>query len=97
MTKTSRKTGDAKAGPKHARAAKPAPAAKPKGKLETLTALLRRKSGATLEQMTEATGWQSHSVRGAMAGTLKKKQGLDVTSEKVDGVRTYRIVETPAE
>jgi hypothetical protein len=39
--------------------------------------------------MVEATGWQQHSVRGAMAGTLKKKRGLAITSEKVEGVRRY--------
>jgi hypothetical protein len=39
--------------------------------------------------MVEATGWQQHSVRGALAGALKKR-GLAITSEKVDGVRRYR-------
>ena len=42
--------------------------------------------------MTEATGWQVHTVRGAMAGALKKKLGLDITSEKQIGTdRVYRI------
>ncbi len=56
--------------------------------------LLKRKKGATIEEIVEATGWQAHSVRGAISGTLKKKLGLAVTSERVDGRgRTYRIVE----
>lgn len=52
--------------------------------------LLKQEGGATLEQMMEATGWQKHSVRGFMAGALKKRHGLTVQSTKVDGVRTYR-------
>ncbi len=54
--------------------------------------LLKRPDGATLNQLVEATGWQSHTVRGAMAGSLKKKLGLTITSEKNTGQeRTYRI------
>ncbi len=57
-----------------------------------LIEMLRRPNGATIEQMTAKTGWQAHSVRGAISGTLKKKLGLAVTSEKVDGRgRVYRI------
>ena len=48
--------------------------------------MLRRKQGATIAQIVEATGWQPHTVRGAFAGALKKKLGLTVTSEKVDGI-----------
>ena len=61
-------------------------------KLANMIALLCRKEGATLEQMMKATGWQSHSVRGAMSGALKKKRGLNVTSSKEGSVRVYRIV-----
>lgn len=63
----------------------------PTGKLGMLVGLLRREAGATLADMTAATGWQAHSVRGALAGSLKKKLGLPVTSEKADGGRVYRI------
>lgn len=57
-----------------------------------LIAMLRRPEGATIAQVIEATGWQPHTVRGAFAGALKKKRGLEVTSEKVDGrCRVYRI------
>ena len=54
--------------------------------------MLRRKQGATIAQIVEATGWQPHTVRGAFAGALKKKLGLTVTSEKVEGEeRVYRL------
>ena len=52
-----------------------------------LIAMLRRKEGATIAQIVAATGWQPHTVRGAFAGALKKKLGLTVTSEKVEGER----------
>ncbi|WP_108485570.1 DUF3489 domain-containing protein [Oceaniglobus ichthyenteri] len=61
-------------------------------KQATLIAMLRAPDGATIEDIMAATGWQSHTVRGAMAGTLKKKLGLEVTSEKVEGRgRVYRL------
>jgi hypothetical protein len=61
-------------------------------KLAQLEALLRRPEGATLDQISTSIGWQVHSVRGAMSGTLKKKQGLTISSDKgEDGQRVYRI------
>jgi len=61
-------------------------------KQATLIAMLRAPEGATIEEIMAATGWQSHTVRGAMAGALKKKLGLEVTSEKVEGRgRVYRL------
>jgi Protein of unknown function (DUF3489) len=57
-----------------------------------LIAMLRAESGATIAEIMDATGWQSHTVRGAMAGALKKKLGLEVTSEKVeDRGRVYKL------
>jgi hypothetical protein len=54
--------------------------------------LLRRPEGATIAQLVKATGWQPHTVRGAMAGALKKLLGLEIKSEKPeDGARIYRI------
>ena len=74
----------------------PVEATAPGGKLGALVALLRREGGATIAQMVEATGWQAHSVRGAIAGSLKKKHGLAVASEKTDGDRIYRAVTAAA-
>jgi hypothetical protein len=65
---------------------------RPKTKLAQLEALLRRPDGATVDQISKSLEWQTHSVRGAMSGALKKKQGLTITSEKTDdGRRIYRI------
>lgn len=64
-------------------------------KLGAMIAALRRPDGATIAELIEATGWQAHSVRGAISGNLKKKLKLEVVSEVVDGRgRVYRI---PAE
>ena len=67
-----------------------------KGRRDTnqahLIAMLRRKEGATIAQIVDATGWQPHTVRGAFAGALKKTLGLTVTSEKVEGIgRVYKV------
>lgn len=63
----------------------------PRGKLGTLVAMLQAPKGASIEELCKATGWQAHSVRGAISGALKKRFGLKVTSTKVDKIRTYRI------
>ena len=57
-----------------------------------LIAMLQAKDGATVDEIAAAFGWQAHTVSGALYGALKKKHGLDVQSEKVDGKgRVYRI------
>lgn len=58
-------------------------------KLDLLEAMLLQNGGASIAEIMLATGWQQHSVRGAMAGALKKR-GLAISSEKVDGTRRYR-------
>lgn len=63
----------------------------PRGKIGVAVELLRRDQGATLADLMEATGWQAHSVRGAIAGAIKKKLGLMVTSTKTGAGRIYRI------
>ena len=68
--------------------------ARPGTKLASLITLLSKDEGATIGDLTEAIGWQAHSVRGAISGTLKKKLGLTVTSEPVEGRgRVYRIAD----
>jgi hypothetical protein len=59
-------------------------------KTELALKLLRRKRGATLAELQAATGWQAHSVRGFLSGTIKKKLGLALTSARgADKVRRY--------
>jgi hypothetical protein len=85
--------------PKRTRAAKGAKAKKDKpastrsdSKQAQLIAMLKTAKGASIEEIVKAFGWQPHTVRGAIAGALKKKLGLDVTSEKIEGRgRVYRI------
>jgi hypothetical protein len=74
----------------HAPASDPSPRA-PKGKIAALLALLRREEGADIKAMMDATGWQAHSVRGALSGAIKKNLGLPVISEKTGGERRYCI------
>lgn len=50
-----------------------------------LIEMLRAEGGATIDEIVEALGWRAHAVRGALAGALKKKLGLTITSEKVEG------------
>ena len=54
-------------------------------KQAALIAMLRAEGGATIVEIADALEWQAHTVRGAMAGALKKKLGLTIHSEKVDG------------
>lgn len=57
-----------------------------------MIAMLQAPDGATIEEIVTATGWLSHTVRGSMSGALKKKLGLTITSEKVDGRgRVYQL------
>ena len=83
---------------KAAAAAKGAKKAKAEGgaregsKTAAVVALLERKGGATLAEIMKATGWQAHSVRGFISGTLGKKMGRTMESTKrEDGERLYQL------
>ena len=96
--KSATKAKATKKAPKTAlKTARPEKVGKEKGvregsKTETILGLMKRSGGTTLKEIMEATGWQSHSVRGFISGTLGKKMGLTVTSTKAeDGERTYSI------
>ena len=76
---------------KAARAKKAAPA-RPGSKTAKILDLLKRLGGVTLKELMKATGWQPHSVRGFLSGTLGKKMGTPVESSKrADGERVYRF------
>jgi len=65
-------------------------AAKPPSKQQLVANLLLRGSGATLDEMIAVTGWLPHTTRAALTGL--KKKGYALSSDKVDGLRTYRAV-----
>ncbi len=54
-------------------------------KKDAILALLRQKDGATVTELAAATGWQEHSVRGFLSGTIRKKLGLPLISDKPEG------------
>ena len=77
------------------KAARPAPVAEPTptgSKQAQLIAMLRTPSGGSIDQLTKLTGWQPHTVRGAISGALRKRLKLNVSCEK----SVYRIVEAKA-
>jgi hypothetical protein len=87
--KPGKKASPAKRAPK---GAKKATGARDGSKTAKILDLLKRTGGATTKELMKATGWQSHSVRGFLSGTVSKKMGLTVTSEKgADGERSYSV------
>jgi len=63
----------------------------PKTKQAQLITLLKNPQGSTIKELMQATGWQAHSVRGVISGVIRKRLGLTVISQKMDGVQHYRI------
>ena len=87
--KVAKKTKPSKKAPK---GAKNASAARDGSKAAKVLDLLKRTEGATLAELMKATGWQAHSVRGFLSGTVGKKLGLTVVSVKGEGgERTYSV------
>src|SRR5262245_3124550 len=73
------------------------PPARTETKQARILAMLRAPSGVTIDAMMHATGWQQHSVRGFLAGIVRKKLGLNLISAATEGGRLYRITDrTPS-
>jgi hypothetical protein len=72
-------------------ARRPVDAARANTKQADVLALLSSPSGTTIEKMMKATGWQQHSVRGFLAGVVRKKLKLDLISEPAESGRVYRL------
>ena len=70
----------------------------PGSKQSRVIAMLQSPTGATIAAMMKATGWQQHSVRGFLAGVVRKRLKLKLASKKFDGTRVYQIavVDKPA-
>ena len=86
-TKTAKRT-TTKAAPAEAKAIQPA------SKQARLIEMLRQPEGVTIDEIVKTLDWQAHTVRGAISGALKKKLGLTIESEKIDGRgRVYRVAE----
>jgi hypothetical protein len=81
---------------KAAQAPRALPAIEPRTKTEACVALLVRPEGASLEELQHVTGWQPHSVRGLLSGTVKKIPGASLTSEKTAAGRRYYLRRAPA-
>lgn len=82
----------AKDGAKDATTEQPKPRTRENSKQAEVVRMLQRAEGATIPQICEATGWQAHTVRGTLAGALKKKLGLTIVSDKPQGgERVYRV------
>jgi uncharacterized protein DUF3489 len=71
------------------------PNSEPGSKQNGVIAMLKSPAGATIDAMMKATGWQQHSVRGFLAGVVRKRLKLKLGSKKVDGKRIYRITGGP--
>jgi hypothetical protein len=102
--KTARTTGRATSAPEAAGEPSERPTPRAGTKQAQMIDMLKRSEGATVEQIAAATGWQHHTIRGAISGALKKKLGLKVEATRTRHVgpnqtgakgsaTTYRIVE----
>jgi Protein of unknown function (DUF3489) len=72
------------------------PAARPDTKHARIIAMLKKPAGTTIAAIMAATDWQQHSVRGFLAGVVRKKLGLNLVSDQTDKGRVYRIKDSRA-
>jgi hypothetical protein len=97
---TARKAGqlksDAKPAAHQKRRSAPQPTKRRESKKAHIIAMLRAPGGTTIEAMARAAKWQPHSVRGFLAGVVRKKLGLNLISVAGDSGRVYRIIDRAA-
>ena len=100
-TQTARKAAKLKPPTQSAVGRQPRTSSQQPGRVESkqarIIAMLRTPGGATIEAMVQATGWQQHSVRGFLAGVVRKKLGLNLISDAGDSGRVYRIDDHPVD
>jgi hypothetical protein len=93
--RTAKPRSETKTRSKVKRTKRTAPNTRAKSKQDAVLTLLSRPQGATIAAIIEATGWQAHSVRGFLAGVVRKKL-VTLDSEKTEGERVYRVIEPQA-
>jgi Protein of unknown function (DUF3489) len=96
MPKSQRSSRAKPAAPADENPIAPPPAKRAATRADTLIALMSAEGGATAAELGAAVGWQVHSVRGFIAGNLKKRSDLTVTAVKQDGATHYRILDAAA-
>ena len=87
---------DAKPAAHQQRRSAPQPTTRRESKKAHIIAMLRASGGATIELMARATNWQPHSIRGFLAGVVRKKLGLTLVSANAENGRVYRITDCTA-
>ena len=101
QTQTARKAAKLKPPTQSAVGRRPRTSFQQPGRVESkqarIIAILRTPGGATIEAMVHATGWQQHSVRGFLAGVVRKRLGLNLISDAGDSGRVYRIDDHPVD
>jgi hypothetical protein len=69
------------------------PNASPSSKQDRVVAMLRYPEGSTIAAISRVTNWKAHTVRGFFSSVVRRRLGLDLRSERRDGIRIYRIIE----
>src|SRR3977135_1741743 len=95
-TRTAARTTSKSKAPFRSEQSSPKTSTRPGTKHGRILAMLRTPDGCTIAAIMTATEWQQHSVRGFLAGVVRKKLGLNLVSESTDKGRVYRIKDSKA-